>query len=72
MSAPLCPNCNEPIDVALDAPYGWWEWDEGAERYRLRTAAEPGRVDVAPWVHRACMKTLRSFHPQNEFTVHAG
>ena len=62
MSAPQCPNCNEPITRALDAPYGWWEWD--GERYTLRTAAK-GTVDVAPWVHWDCMGELREFHPQN-------
>ncbi len=52
MTAPICPNCNEPITRALDAPYGWWEWD-GA-RYTMHTAAK-GTVDVAPWVHYDCM-----------------
>jgi hypothetical protein len=67
MPAPICPNCNEPIDIALDAPYGWWAWDDERARYVLRTAAETGRVDVAPWVHRGCMHQLRDFHPQNQF-----
>jgi hypothetical protein len=55
MSAPICPKCSQPITRALDAPYGWWEWDE----------ASPGKVDVAPWVHYDCMGELREFHPQN-------
>lgn len=61
MDAPLCPNCGTAITRALDLPYGWWEWT--GERYELRTAAS--RVDVAPWVHDACMGELRQFHPQN-------
>jgi hypothetical protein len=61
MSAPICPNCGQPLTRVLDLPYGWWEWDGG--QYRLTTAAT--RVDVAPWVHADCMKELRSFHPQD-------
>lgn len=61
MDAPKCPNCDQPITRALDAPYGWWEWN--GERYELRTAAT--QVDVAPWVHWDCMGELRQFHPQN-------
>lgn len=68
MSAPACPNCNQPITRALDAPYGWWEWDDAAGKYRLCTAAPPGHVDTAPWVHWDCMHELRSFHPQNDFS----
>lgn len=67
MSAPICPNCNQPITRALDAPYGWWEWDDAKAKYVLRTAAPEGHVDTAPWVHWDCMRELRHFHPQNEF-----
>jgi hypothetical protein len=65
MTAPICPNCNQPITRALDAPYGWWEWDDADDRFVLRTAAKPGVVDVAPWVHWDCMGELRTFHPQD-------
>ncbi len=61
MEPPVCPKCQEPITVALDLPYGWWEWQ--GTGYRLTTASE--RVDVAPWVHRDCMGELREFHPQD-------
>ena len=64
MSAPICPNCGNPITRAIDVPYGWWEWT--GERYENRTAAT--RVDVAPWVHLDCMSELRHFHPQNVVT----
>lgn len=63
MDAPICPNCGTPITRALDLPYGWWEWDAAAGRYRMATAAT--RVDVAPWVHADCMGELRHFHPQD-------
>jgi len=65
MSAPVCPNCGKPVERALDAPYGWWEWDDESERYVLRTAAAPGKVDVSPWVHWGCMGEMRQFHPQD-------
>ena len=63
MNAPTCPKCGAPIERALDLPYGWWEWSDG--RYVRRTAAPPGQVDVAPWVHWDCMGELREFHPQD-------
>ncbi len=66
MMAPICPNCDQPITRALDAPYGWWEWD--GERYTLTTAAS-GTVDVAPWVHYDCMGELRQFHPHDYGTA---
>lgn len=62
MSAPNCPHCGQPVTRALDAPYGWWEWDD--EHYVMRTAAK-GTVAVAPWVHYDCMGELRNFHPQD-------
>lgn len=65
MDAPTCPNCDQPITRALDAPYGWWEWNDVEGRYDHATAAT--RVDVAPWVHHDCMGELRDFHPQNRF-----
>jgi hypothetical protein len=61
MQAPQCPNCGEPIDKVVDVPYGWWQWN--GDQYVLTTAATS--VDVAPWVHVACMGELRKFHPQN-------
>jgi hypothetical protein len=69
MSAPICPSCDQPITRALDAPYGWWEWDDERSKYVLRTAAPEGHVDTSPWVHWDCMRELRSFHPQNEFAA---
>ena len=63
MGVPTCPNCGAPITRALDAPYGWWEWED--DRYVRRTAATGGRVDVAPWVHYDCLGELREFHPQD-------
>ena len=65
MDAPICPNCGEPIEKVVDVPYGWWEWN--GSKYVLTTAAS--RVDVAPWVHTACMGELRAFHPQNPVTA---
>ena len=62
MNPPTCPTCGQPITRALDLPYGWWEWN--GEKYVLTTAAT--RVDVAPWVHDACMGELRNFHPQDK------
>ena len=59
--APTCPHCNQPITRALDAPYGFWEWN--GEAFELRTASK--RVDVSPWVHWDCMGELRDFHPQD-------
>ncbi len=63
MDAPICPHCTQPIDRVVDVPYGWWEWNAAKGQYVLTTAAT--RVDVAPWVHTACMGELRKFHPQN-------
>jgi len=63
MDAPACPKCGKSITRALDLPYGWWEWD--GHRYVPKTAASPGQVDVAPWVHWDCMAELRGFHPQD-------
>jgi len=63
MSAPICPNCGNPITRAIDVPYGWWEWSEAKGKYVPANAAT--RVDVAPWVHTDCMSELRNFHPQN-------
>ena len=40
MDAPICPNCGTPITRALDLPYGWWEWDAGAGRYRTGVTGE--------------------------------
>lgn len=65
MQPPVCPNCNEPIERALDLPYGWWEWT--GDRYEPRTASD--RVDVAPWVHDRCLGELRAFHPQDTVTA---
>jgi hypothetical protein len=65
--APTCPHCDQPITRALDAPYGFWEWN--GERYELRTASQ--RVDVSPWVHWDCMGELRDFHPQDPVTAPA-
>ena len=61
MDAPICPNCHQPIERALDLPYGWWVWN--GTGYRLRTASK--RVDVAPWAHDECMTELREFHPHD-------
>jgi len=63
MGAPTCPNCGAAITRALDAPYGWWEWE--GDRYVRQTAAGKGHVDVAPWVHWDCMGELREFHPED-------
>ena len=63
MSAPNCPNCGKPITRVVDVPYGWWDWDDAASAFKMKTAAN--RVDVAPWVHVDCMGELRHFHPQN-------
>ncbi len=65
MTAPICPHCNQPITRALDAPYGWWEWNDEQSAYRMCTAAAAGKVDVAPWVHYDCLGELRAFHPQD-------
>ena len=65
--APICPHCQKPITRALDAPYGFWEWN--GERYELKTAS--ARVDVSPWVHWDCMGELRDFHPQDPVTAPA-
>lgn len=63
MEAPNCPNCGQPLHRVIDVPYGWWEWDAATGSYRPQNAAS--RVDVAPWVHVACMGELRHFHPQD-------
>ena len=68
MDAPNCPACGQPITRALDAPYGWWEWD--GSKYVAKNQAT--RVDMAPWVHYDCMGELRDFHPQNPVTELAG
>ena len=62
MNAPICPNCGKEITRALDAPYGWWEWDGT----RYRPANQASRVDMSPWVHYDCLGELRDFHPQDE------
>jgi len=66
MSAPICPNCGQPMTKVVDVPYGWWQWNDEKGKYVLTTAAT--RVDVAPWVHTDCMTELRNFHPQNQVT----
>ena len=66
MEAPTCPHCGQPIERALDLPYGWWEW--AGDGYQLVTASE--RVDVAPWVHGGCMGELRQFHPHDHGQPH--
>ncbi len=50
----------------LDLAYGYWAWSDDNSRYEHRTCSE--RVDVAPWVHRACMGELRDMHPQNDYS----
>ena len=65
MTTPVCPHCGNPVTRVLDAPYGWWEWDVHRYGYVQRTAAKPGHVDVAPWVHYDCMGELRDLHPQD-------
>jgi hypothetical protein len=67
MPMPTCPNCGEPVTRILDLAYGYWEWDDTAQRYTHRTCST--RVDVAPWVHDACMGELRDLHPQNDYTA---
>lgn len=59
MNPPICSTCKQPIDRALDLPYGWWEWN--GMRYVLHTASQG--VDVAPWVHADCMNQLCDLHP---------
>ena len=46
MSAPNCPNCGEPITRALDAPYGWWDWQD--DHYVMRTARDAAGRRLTP------------------------
>lgn len=61
MSAPTCPGCGQPLIRVLDLPYGYWEWDDTA--YRWRSTSD--RVDVSPWACADCLTELRAFHPQD-------
>ena len=65
MNPPICSTCKQPIDRALDLPYGWREWN--GMRYVLHTASQG--VDVAPWVHADCMNQLRDFHPADDTSL---
>lgn len=61
MDAPRCPTCNEPLELVLDLPYGYWEWT--GTKYELRHQST--RVDMAPWACASCLGELRKFHPQD-------
>jgi hypothetical protein len=62
---PICPHCGQPVTRILDLAYGYWQWNDEKQQYDHKTCST--RVDVAPWIHDACMGELRDLHPQNDY-----
>lgn len=59
MNPPACPHCGKILELVLDLPYGYWEWD-GFE-YKLRATATG--VDVPEFACANCLAGIIGFHP---------
>jgi hypothetical protein len=58
---PVCPHCDKILELVLDLPYGYWEWD--GFQYRLRATATG--VDVPEFACANCLSGLAGFHPSD-------